>query len=175
MTKMNKKGFTVLELILAFTLTTIVVVYLMQIISLVHAMYISNNQKTEALIKQSNIMDQIYRDLDEKTLRSISTCEPNCSTLTLTFTTGESKTISINNNQKIVKYGDYAVQYDSNMKIENIQTSNTTFKNDEGEVMGSNLYDAILQIKIPISINESSYDINAVYQYNTTLNNVTIG
>ena len=172
---MNKKGFTVLELILAFTLTTIVVVYLMQIISLVHAMYVSNNQKTETLIKQSNIMDQIYRDLDEKTLRSVSACEPNCSTLTLTFTTGESKIISIDNNQKIVKYGDYAVQYDSNMKIENIQTSNTTFKNNVGEVMGSNLYDAILQIKIPISINENSFDINVVHQYNTILNNVTIG
>lgn len=167
----NKKGFTVLELILAFTLTTIVIVYLMQIISLVHLIYISSVQKTNLMMNQGNIMDQFYRDSDEKKLSSIRSCGSNC--YTLTFKTGETKNISLDKSKKIVKYGDFSIKYDSKVQIGDIELNTASFVAEES-VIGANLYDSIIQIKIPISVKNDIHDINLIYQYSSNLNNVTI-
>lgn len=171
---MNKKGFTVLELILAFSLMTIVVVYLLQIIALVQSVYIRNNSKSELLIKQNNVIDLMYRDLDAKGLKAISSCGTNC--YELTFNNSENKKIEkyTDGDKSIVKYGNYAVEYDSRVKVGNIdRVQPSIFTPDDG-IIGTNFYNAILEINIPVSDQTGVYSIQVVYQYNTTINNVTV-
>ena len=63
----NNKGFSILELIVSFSLTMIIVVVLFEIIIYMKELYEKSITQTELINRQNLITDYIYTDLTENT------------------------------------------------------------------------------------------------------------
>src|SRR5574344_1496163 len=74
----NQKGFTVVEMIVSFALTMVLVVFLLNIIILIKDAYISNGIKNVLMNQQAVITKQIYDDVGQKKVRIITSCGTNC-------------------------------------------------------------------------------------------------
>lgn len=171
----SNKGMTVLELILGFSLATIVIIYLFQIIALVQSLYIDNDEKTNYLIKQNNLINHIYKDLEEKVLIGTTACSSRNNCYTMTYSDGTAKEISLyeENGNTYIKYGKYVVNYGNKLKGNSLTITKEEFVESDGVEKG-NIYDAILRIYAPIDAKDGLYDINVVYQYSTLFNNVDV-
>ena len=58
---MNKKGMTVVELVVAFSLSTVIALFLIQVVLFLKDTYMINGVKSELVLKQSLISDRIKR------------------------------------------------------------------------------------------------------------------
>lgn len=56
---MNKKGMTVVELVVAFSLSTVIALFLIQVVLFLKDTYMINGVKSELVLKQSLISDRI--------------------------------------------------------------------------------------------------------------------
>ena len=74
----NNKGFTLIELIVSFSLTMMIIIVLFEIIFLLKEVYEKSGLKTELLNHQNILIDKIYTDLNEDILLSIDDCEDDC-------------------------------------------------------------------------------------------------
>ena len=52
---MNKKGFTLIELITTFALASVIIVILVNIIGIIKEMYVKTDVKSKLLVEQSNL------------------------------------------------------------------------------------------------------------------------
>lgn len=173
----NKKGFTVLELLLAFSLAMIVIVYLFQIVSLVQILYADNQDKSALLVKQNNLVEAIYQDIgmfEQKgeQLRGIAPCNGENNCYTFQFFDQEDKTLKAYTNassgKKYIAYGNYVVEYPKNTTFGNLVVDRSSYLESDG-IYGDSAYDTIVHISMPITLNDyrEQYDLNIVYQYNS--------
>ena len=77
---MNKKGFTVVELIVSFALVMIVVVILVQIVTIVKTLYLNAGIKTELLHKQAIMNRKISQRFNQKDIKAAVRCGAGCLT-----------------------------------------------------------------------------------------------
>ena len=158
---MKNKGFTIVELLASFTLASIIIIILFQLIINLKELYMSSGIKTELLNKQYILTNKIYTDLLEKKLNSISKCEEarqNC--INLTFSDGVTKEFYVDLNNEILYYGDYAAKVNNNSTFGTITISCDTITVSK----------KILTIKIPInnqSFANDDFGINIVYPFDT--------
>ena len=75
---MNKRGFTVVELMTAFALVSVIAILLINLTLTLKEIYINGDMKTALLTKQGNMTDKIYKDLKENKLISLTSCGTNC-------------------------------------------------------------------------------------------------
>ena len=169
---MKNKGFTIVEMLSAFILSSIIIIILFQLIINLKELYQSSGSKTDMLNKKNILIDKIYTDLNEKKLTDFSMCGSNC--INLVYSTGETKQLIENIELKTISYDSYTMKVTSDYTLDNIYTEtsgNTYMFNSE----------AIVNIKIPIvSKNNEDYSINIVYPYtsnevNTHTSYVTYG
>ena len=78
---MNKKGLTIVELIVTFSLTTVISLFLIQVILFLKDTYMINGIKSEMVLKQSLISDRINTLLNENNLIGVDSCGDNCYSL----------------------------------------------------------------------------------------------
>jgi hypothetical protein len=155
---MKKNGLTVVELIVSFTLTMTIIIFLMQIIINLTKMYNNNSKKTELLNKQSLISDEINSNFIEKNLISIEKCEEeNC--YNFNYATAETDKLIISNN--ILKFGSLAIQLDDatygDITLDVIYTP----------TLQSQSKNSIFILNIPINSNiDYNFDIKILYQFN---------
>ena len=71
---MNKKGFTLIELITTFALSTVIIVLLINVVLVIKNVYSKNDIKTSLLIEQSNLSNLINKKLRKGALLSYVTC-----------------------------------------------------------------------------------------------------
>lgn len=69
---MNKKGFTVIELLASFTLTMIIVVFLFEIVLELKDVYVTSSLKTKVLNQNALIATKLDKDLDNLGVTSAS-------------------------------------------------------------------------------------------------------
>ena len=62
----NNKGFTLVEMLVSFTLSMILVIILFQLIINLKDIYMSSGMKTELIKKQYLMTNKIYTDLKKK-------------------------------------------------------------------------------------------------------------
>ena len=77
---MNKKGFTVIELIVSFSLVMIVVVILLQVVVLVKNLYVNAAIKTELLNKQAIMNRKVSEQFTNKDIKAAVRCGKGCLT-----------------------------------------------------------------------------------------------
>lgn len=157
----NKKGFTVVELIVSFSLVVTIFVFLMQIIMLLRTTYDKAVIKTELLNKESLISNYINNRLN-KGVSTINSCGNNC--LRFIYDDLDSDIFSINYADNTLRFGDYQTNLPNNTKFNNVSVDivySPTYNVDANNAM--------LKIAIPIyndTLNET-LPINIVYQFNT--------
>lgn len=99
----NNKGFSIIELVVSFSVCMVVVVVLFQIVISLKELYEKSGVKTELLGKQNLIVDQIYTDIYEKGLATATSCGDYC--ITFVYNDGNAKQLSYTDSK--LKYGDY--------------------------------------------------------------------
>ena len=135
---MNKKGMTLVELIVTFTLAMVIVVFLVQIIVNLTKIYNNNALKTNILNKQSIISNQINKSLLNKTLVDLSKCGDNCYNFIYSDATKEK--LEVNDNK--ITFASYTTLIPS-ATVEGINLDIIY-----GPTLQENVNNAILNIKI---------------------------
>ena len=158
-----KKGFTVVELIVSFSLTMVIVVFLFQIVISLKNMYTANSLKTELLNKQAIISDKINSSFNKKTITNVTKCGSYC--LNFVYNDNTSEILKIDYNENSFQFGSYKTILPDNSYISNpsidIVYSGTFLENSNN---------SILVINIPIYnefFKNQNYGINVLYQYNS--------
>jgi len=164
----NNKGFTLVEMLVSFTLSMVLIVILFQLIINLKELYVSSGIKTELLNKQYLITNKIYTDLNEKKVTKIESCEDSPVCVQLTFTDGSTKKIEADKTTKTLKYDGYIIKLKNDSDIKTININTTISESNRN----------IFNIKIEIKNNQFSdtdFGINIVYPYNNleVINNYT--
>ena len=166
----NKKGATVVELIVSFALVMVISVFLFQLVISLKELYDNSIIKTELLNKQSLISNQLNKTLNDKEITNISKCGLYC--LNFTYSDGMTDRLAIDLNNKTLEFGDYktTLPEDSYFASPNIAISYAaTFNNY--------INNAMIVIDIPIyndKIKDENFGINVIYQYNSKINDLEI-
>lgn len=171
----NNKGFSLVELIVSFTLTMVIVVILFEIIVSMKDLYVSSVTKTELLNKQSIYTDYIYSDIDEYGLNNISICGDNC--IGFEFTNGQIKKLewsfysaeNINQSLQSLSYGDYKINLINNAYFDTkLSISNGTNTLTGVKICNNPVGNKYININLPIyhtMFQNENFGINLLYVY----------
>lgn len=144
---MNKKGITVVELVVTFSLTITVAIFLIQIILTVSKIYTKNGIKTEMLNKKSIISNEINTKFRNSSIDSIEACGEDCYVFKYTDTT--SSILKIENG--LLTFGDFATKFSS---------SGINLDLIYGPTVQNYVNDSIFKLTI-----SGDYPINIIYQF----------
>ena len=166
---MNKRGFTVIELLTTFLLVTIVVSLLIVISTSLSKIYVSTSTKTELFYKQSLLSKELNESFLKKPITKIDRCDNNYNCVILTYSDLTTKRIQID--ETLIHIGDETydiVQY----------STIGTIKIDVIYSLIAHPYkaDAIFNLRIPITYKniEGDFGINLVYQFNREVVKVSV-
>ena len=115
----NQKGFSILELVVSFSICLVVAFILLQIVLALKEVYEKSVVKTELLNKHNLIVDQVYTDILEKGLDSVSSCGAYCARFSFNDATTKELQYSSNN----LQYGDYVTTLNQGSNVENMVIS----------------------------------------------------
>lgn len=163
---MNNKGFTTVELVVSFTLTAVIVVFLIEIIFLIKDLYVTTGIKMKLLTKQTTINKIINEDFVNKKVTLATTCGDNC--FKFFFNDDTSKILSYNKEKMTISYGNYTTTLVSGSEFGNIAISTNV---DVG-VRDYDTLNGVLNIQIPIYhslIEKEDFGINVLYLFNSNL------
>lgn len=157
---LNKKGITIIEMLVSFLLSMIIIIIMFELILSLKTLYQTSGIKTELLNKQNLMTNKIYSDLIEKKVRLISSCGLEC--VEFQFYDGVVKRIEIDSNNGIVTYDNYTIKLNNGSYFSKITI------NDVGTTTNG-LNNRIFSINIPIynpTFKNDNFGINVVYIYN---------
>lgn len=170
----NNKGFSLVELIVSFTLTMVIVIILFEIILAMKNLYVNSVTKTELLNKQNLFTDYIYSDIDKYGLNSIYVCGDNC--ISFSFNNRDVKNLEwsyedINSKQALqtLSYGGYKINLIANASFDTsleVSNDNYTLK---GVKICSEPTSNYINIHLPIKhtmFENQDFGINLLYVYN---------
>ena len=116
----NNKGFSIIELIVSFTICTVIMIVLFQIVLVLKDLYEKSAIKTTLLNRQNIIVNLIYSDILEKELNNVSSCGTYC--ITFDFTT-VSKQLKYSTSDNTISYGDYVTDVLGGATVDKAETS----------------------------------------------------
>lgn len=161
---MNKKGFTVVELCVSFSLVSIIAIMLFNLIFSLKELYVSGDIKTTLLNKQGIMTKKIYEDLNNRYLKQITACGISC--LNFVYSDGTAKFL-IDVGANSITYDDYTMKLNDGTKIGQVGfKSSTSITRDNSD------NNAVLSLDIPITTNLLENDdfgihIVKLYDYKT--------
>lgn len=162
--KSGNQGFTVVELVVSFSITLVVILLLFQIVISLKDLYVKDGLKTELLIKQSLMTQKVAGSFLDNKIVVATKCsdEPNC--LSFTFEDNSVKTLHFDKIKGIFHYGDYTTKLVKGSKFGSIDITNESFINVDP---GKN--DSVIRIHIPIThkLVSGDYGISINYLYDS--------
>ena len=168
---MNKKGFTVIELIVSFSLVMIVVVMLVQVVVLVKNLYVNAAIKTELLNKQAIMNRKVSEQFTNKDIKAAVRCGQGC--LTFIYEDDTSSNMNVKKEENTFSFIDndtgtinYTTKLITGSSFGDIDISNETIN---GVADGKN--NSFIKINIPVkhTLVEGDFGINVVYQYDSRI------
>lgn len=168
--KLNKNGFTLIELITTFTLASIIMVFLFSIVMVLKDTYISKHTKTELIIKQSLLSQKINDDFTSNNIVSLKTCGNKCYDIELS--TGQVKRLEISTAGDMIKYDDFTYKLNNSSYVGPLNVEIKYIDITDNKVNNS-----ILILSIPIynkKFPNENFGIKVVYQFNSEIYNVSI-
>ena len=156
----NKKGFTLIEMLVSFVLSMVLIIILFQLIIVLKEIYVSSGIKTELLNKQYLMTNKIYSDLNNRKIRKIESCVGSTVCVDFTFSDGTVKRFTADMDSKTIQYDTYKVQFasDSYIEVIIIHTTPTT--------LGKSMYNLKVGVKNELNKN-TDFGLNILYPYNT--------
>lgn len=170
----NSKGFSIVELIVSFSLTMVIVVILFEVILTMKDIYINSVTKTELLNKQNLFTDYIYSDIYEYGLNSVYVCGNNC--ISLEFNNGKTKNLewsfysdeNISQALQSLAYGEYKINLINNASFDtSLSVSNGSYTL-EGVKICSDPINQYFNIHLPIKhtmFKDKDFGLNLLYVY----------
>lgn len=152
-----KKGFTVIELIVSFTLVSIISIILFQLIFTLKELYVSGDIKTTLLNKQGIMTKKIYDDLNDDTLTGITSCGVSC--LIFKYQDEERKLL-IDVGANTLTYGNYTMKLSEGSTFGQVSFS---YSNNDTTL---NLNEFHLDIPIKSNLLKDDFGIHIVKVYN---------
>lgn len=153
---MNNKGVTLVELIVSFSLTTVIGLFLMYVVLFFKDNYVITTIKNNIVLKQSTIVDRINKTLNSNKIVEINdSCGEYC--LQLRYDNNNIEIINFDINSNKIMIGDFTTNLPNGTKF-----SNVTFNKNEINNKG------ILAIKADLvnsTITNEEFNINVIYQY----------
>ena len=159
---MKNKGFTIVELISAFAITSLIVVLLINLVVVIKNIYNKSNTRTELYIIQGNLSNAINEKLGLDNLKSITKC--NDEEFCYNFELKDEKNIKLTVTDKIIKFGNQTFKLSKNSEVINPKIATYKVNNTEEKK------DSFLYISIPIKNKvylEENFGVNIVYSYNS--------
>lgn len=164
---MNKKGFTLVEVLVSFSLVATISIFLFQIIFILHNIYVEKGIKTELYVDTSNISNLINKDIynyinEGKTITNVQKISDT--EVDITFDNKEIKKIVVNPSNLDISYA----------SVDNYILNGSTIGNIElyyNYSLTSNLTkNGVSYIKIPISYSDYKEDFSIVifFRYNSS-------
>lgn len=164
-----KKGMTIIELIVTFTLVSTVAVVLFQIAMIVQGIYNKYETTTEMLSDVAIISNQLNNELLDKQIIMIEACIAisNCYEFTYSDYTKD-----------VLKYDEMSIIFGDFKKtfINNVILSDIKIDNFISPVTNEFVNDSFITIKIEVTseqLDEKFY-INVLHQYNSNYININI-
>lgn len=145
----NNKGFSMIELIVSFSITTVIVVMLLQIVLVLKDVYTKSSIKTALLNKQNIIVNLIYTDILDNELSSVTSCGDYCAI----FTFNNIGTKRLSSSDNIISYGDYTAELVGGSTIGKISLVTST-------------EDSVIYVNLPIThklFNNKDFGIRIVH------------
>lgn len=171
----NNKGFSVLELIVSFSLTMVIIIILFEIIIFMKELYEKSITETELINKQNLITNYIYTDLTNNNVVNISACGNNC--MVFLFQDGQVKQLKWNINSGTLSYGDYTLELIKNSKFDEtlslVDSSSAILTGTKICYEGADIdseTNSYLSIKIPVMNSvypDSDFGLNIFYTYDS--------
>lgn len=158
----RQKGFTVVELIVSFSLTLVVILLLFQVIISLKELYVKDGVKTELMAKQSIMTQKIMDDFDRKKMETATRCGDDC--LNFSFSDNTTSQLTIDRAKGVFHYGDYTTKLVGDSDFGTIHIGNQTTLN-----VAKGKKDSMIQIEIPIHNRnlKGDYGVKVVYQYDS--------
>ena len=154
----NKKGFTLVEMLVSFTLSMILIIILFQLIINLKDLYVSSGIKTELLNKQYLMTNKIYSDLTKKKVSKIEDCNNSLVCIEFSFTDGTTKKLEVDETNKTLSYDGYTIKLNNDTYFKTINI-NTTASQANKQIFNANIeiYNDLLK--------DTNFGINIVYPY----------
>lgn len=162
---MNNKGFTTIELITSFTLASVIMIILFNVIIVLKDNLSYVNAKTNTLIEKDNLSYNINKRFREKELSSINTCEEGDKCYEFNYSDNTSDKLIYRNNETIT-FNNYTFNITEDMNVESPTIT------EHYDTMSSATYNGYFIINISIKVKNKDYSIKLVKYFNT--NNIII-
>lgn len=164
---MNKKGFTLVEMIVSFTLVSVICIFLFQIVAIINNIFIEQGVKTQMVLNQSSISNAINKDLFNNANEGnvvVNIEKISEEQLDITFKDGITRSIIVNKKDRSISYNKVVQKFMSGTEIGNIRYN---FDYDDSINLSNN---GILTIIIPVNYNKSGidYSIRISYRFNSS-------
>lgn len=160
---MNNKGFTLIELITTFALASIIIIFLINIISIIKENYIKTDIRSKLLVEQSNLSYLINTKFEKDNLESYTACSDTDFCYQFEFIDGTSSKLIVG--EDYITFNNYTYKLVKDSTIES-----TNFEIIEVDTILENSNNAFLVIQIEIKnklYKDKDFGINLVYQYNS--------
>lgn len=166
---MNKKGFTVVEMVTSFALAAIIITLFFSVVLTIKKIYTSSAVKTELLIEQANLSKKMNQIIKDNNVSSYEICTDENYDVCYEFNhiDGTIYKLLINTIENKITFDNYTYKLDANSSIGNIEVSVETVAEVADTYNNSFLY-----IKIPIensNLENEDFGINLVYPFNSSL------
>lgn len=160
---MNKRGFTLVELITTFLLSSVIIILLLNVAIVIRNIYSKTNVKTNLYITQSSLSNNLNKTLGVDNISSYVECNDTEFCYDFNLATGSTVKLAVSGDT--ILFGNATYKLDNLSKVVNpsIETINIT-DTSESEL------DSFLVIKIPIVCElypGIDFGINLVYLYNS--------
>ena len=165
---MNKKGFTLIELITTFALASVIIVILVNIVVIVKNIYSNDDLKTKLLINQSSLSQALNSKLNNDSIDSYINCSNTEFCFKFNLVDGSQIELKITDN--IIKFGDYVYKLEDGVIVDNPSITKKTISSTN-----INIDNSFLIINIPIKsklYKNEDFGINLIYTYNS--NKITL-
>ena len=159
---MNKKGFTMVELMVSISLIAIIMVFLVQLLLDVRYELINELFDTTDQTSRAEIIKTIQSDLNGKNITDIKGSKVGDGSIGISIvTTSGTATIRIDEGDNLIytSYGGYSKKWALKGKEANPEThykkTNLTYKVLRSNDESSNSNDYLIQLRIPVLIDNS--------------------
>jgi len=159
---MNKKGFTLIELITTFALSSVIIVLLINVVVSIRNIYSKTSIKSDLYITQANLSNALNSKLHAEQLDYYTACTDSLFCYDFVLIDGETFRLVVEETK--ITVGNQVYELTGKTKAVN-PTLNVEYIEQNNTYSGNN----ILVLKIPI-VNELysniDFGINLVYLYN---------
>ena len=166
---MNKKGFTTIELITSFTLASIIMIILFNIILIMKDNLSRVSAMTNTLVEKDNLSYNINKRLKDKELASLTMCSEGDKCYLFTYSDSTSDKLVYSITDKTITFNNYTFEITDDM---NVEAPTIT---EHYDTMSSTTFNGYFILNIPITVDGKDYSIKVNKHFNTDSVMVELG